>query len=82
MAKAKIVSIEDSAWSLLSGVLSEDNTDKLIQIICEKLEGKLPFWVPMGLVARILDHLLPEVLLEALQEVHSGKGYDETRTVG
>jgi hypothetical protein len=56
-------------WQLLDSLLSEENTDVLIEIIVGRLASRLPFWFPSRLAAKVLDALLPGVLLDALREL-------------
>jgi len=61
MTKAEIVQI------LEEEVLTEENTDLLINFIFDKID--LPWYVPGRIVKKILDRMLPEVLLDALKSV-------------
>ena len=60
---------------LLRGLLSEENTDKLIDQMMSKI--KFPWWVPAGIIRRTLDQLLPDVLLDALLGLLDGQDDDE-----
>ncbi len=46
-------------------VLTEENTDKLIEVLLDKVN--LPWWIPERIIRRVLDQLLPETLLQALR---------------
>lgn len=61
MTKAEIVQI------LEEDVLNEENTDKLIDFIVKKI--KLPWYVPGRIVKKVLDKMLPDVLLDALKSM-------------
>ena len=48
-------------------VLTEENTDKLIEIIFARLD--LPWYVPAGIAKKVLDRLLPDVILDGLKSL-------------
>lgn len=54
----------------LRGHVTEEVTDRLIQKAKEKVRPKLPWWAKplLSLSGKILDNLLPEVALDALEE--------------
>ena len=64
-------------------ILTEENTDFLIEFLAEKLKGK-KLWIfpfPVLLVKKTLDSLLPEKLLEAIRNTMVAKGMiSERRT--
>ena len=61
-------SVRDEFLLVLSTeVLNEENTDKLIDAIFDRIS--LPWWVPTAVAKRVLDRLLPETLLKAIQSI-------------
>lgn len=48
-------------------ILTEENTDKLIEALFNRLD--LPWWLPSGVAKRVLDRLLPDVLLDAIKSL-------------
>jgi hypothetical protein len=60
---------KDELLDVLRNLLSEENTDRLIAHILDAIGPRLPWWVPGGLVEKILDAILPGVLLDALAKL-------------
>lgn len=50
--------------ALTQHILTEHTTDEMIDLILSKIN--LPWWVPKGIVRRVLDQMLPGVLLDSL----------------
>lgn len=48
-------------------VLTEENTDRLIDAIFSRLH--LPWYVPSAIAKKVLDRMLPDVLLQALRAI-------------
>ena len=48
-------------------VFTEENTDKIIDLIFDNL--KLPWYVPSAIAKRVLDRMLPDILLNAIKGV-------------
>lgn len=66
MTYAQRIEIVDA---ISSEVLTEENTDQFIDILMIRLDPRLPWWVPGGLIRKVLDALLPGVLTDALREL-------------
>lgn len=49
-------------------ILTEENTDKVIAILVPRVKAKLPFWAQWLPIGRVLDALLPGVVLQVLEE--------------
>jgi len=49
----------------LRKVLTEENTDRFLDLLF--LSIHLPWWIPSRLARRVLDGILPESLLSALE---------------
>jgi hypothetical protein len=52
---------------ILRNILSEENTDKLIDVLMDKIN--FPWWLPSGIIRKTLDQMLPDVLLNAILEM-------------
>ena len=59
---ARLVTLET-----LRRVLTEENTDRLLDVIFGSI--RLPWWIPGRIARRVLDEILPEVLLGALERI-------------
>ena len=60
--------MRDELFQILEDeILTEENTDKLIDLIFDNLN--LPWYVPTVIAKRVLDRVLPEVLLTALRRI-------------
>ena len=55
---------KDQALAVVKRVLTEENTDKLKRTLKRGIKSKLPGWLKWVPVGRVLDALLPEVLVE------------------
>lgn len=51
----------------LRRVISEDRTDEWIELLFARI--KLPWWIPGWAARRALDQLLPEMLLDSLEDL-------------
>lgn len=60
----------DKTMELLRSVVTEERTDHMIDSLLARL--KLPWWVPKRLVKKVLDAMLPEAILNTLQDVLEG----------
>lgn len=49
--------------------ITEERTDELIDLLMAQIGGKLPWWIPGAIVRKILDALLPEVVVTALSKL-------------
>ena len=49
--------------------LTEESTDRLIAALMDVLPERMPWWVPEGVVRKVLDAMLPEVLIRGLRAV-------------
>ncbi len=52
---------------VLRSALTEENTDRFLDLVFVAL--RLPWWVPALIARRVLDAMLPEVLLGALEKI-------------
>jgi len=59
---ARIVTLDT-----LRKVLTEENTDRFLDLIFGTI--RLPWWIPSAIARRVLDGILPEVLLGALERL-------------
>lgn len=50
-------------------ILTEENTDALIEILMHKISGYLPFWLRWLPINSILDKLLPEAVLSVVEDL-------------
>jgi hypothetical protein len=48
-------------------VLTEENTDRLIELIFSRIN--LPWYVPGRIVKKVLDRMLPDILLDAIRNL-------------
>jgi len=61
-------SMKEELFNILATeVLTEENTDALIEAIFDRIN--LPWYVPSGIAKRVLDRMLPDVLLNAIADV-------------
>lgn len=56
-----------AALDVLQDALTEENTDRVLDLLFFSL--RLPWWIPAAIARRVLDGLLPEVLLGAIEKV-------------
>lgn len=59
--------IKQEILDALKEALSEENTDRVIDLMLLKLS--LPWWIPTGFVRKILDRLLPDVVINLIEEL-------------
>jgi len=59
--------VKDAILDALRDALTEENTDRLIDLMILKLS--LPWWIPTAFIRKILDRLLPDVVLNLLEEL-------------
>lgn len=57
------------ALDVVQGILTENNTDKLKDIIVARIKPHLPFWAKWLPIGRVIDALLPEVLLSVFKDL-------------
>ncbi len=62
--KEKLVALQ-----IVEQVLTEENTDALIEIIVKRVKKVLPFWAKWLPIGTVLDKLFPDVLIDALREL-------------
>lgn len=55
--------------SYLRANLTEEKTDEWISLLKRELDPHLPWWVPMSFVTFILDRLVPEAVLDAIDDL-------------
>lgn len=68
---------EDSrqaALRALEAILTEENTDALIEILMDMLP--LPFWMKWLPIGSVLDRLLPETLLNLFEKLLAPSPFD------
>ena len=59
---------KSAALAGVRAVLTEDNTDRIIEMLEARIASKLPWyarWMPLGV---ILDRMLPETLLRVFED--------------
>ncbi len=61
------------AVDVLRQVLTEENTDRLKDLIVTRIKRVLPRWARWLPIGRVIDALLPGVLLSVLEEVLGGR---------
>ena len=57
------------ALETIRSVLTEKNTDQLRNVLRHRIKRKLPRWARFLPIGRIIDALLPEVLLEFFEDI-------------
>ena len=57
------------AKDVIRSVLTEKHTDRVNDIIVARVKPHLPFWLRWVPIGRVLDALLPGVLLSVLDDV-------------
>lgn len=61
--------VRAAVMDFLRGNLTEERTDAWLDALMDTLGAALPWWIPGGIVRAILDHLVPEMLLDSLERV-------------
>ena len=54
---------------VLYAILTEDHTDRVKDAIVARIKPHLPFWARWLPIGRVIDALLPGVLLSVLEDV-------------
>ena len=57
------------ALDVLRSVLTEEHTDRAKDLIVARIKPHLPFWARWLPIGRVIDALLPEVLLSVFEEL-------------
>lgn len=63
-----------AALEALEKILTEENTDALIEILMDML--KLPFWLRWLPIGSVLDQVLPETLLDLFRKLLAPSPFD------
>ena len=59
------------ALTTARSILTEHNTDALIEVLVPRIKAKLPMWLKWLPLGTILDKILPGTLLSVIEEVLS-----------
>ena len=62
-----------AVFNILNDLLTEEATDKFKVYARDLIKAKLPVWLRWLPVGRVIDALLPEVLLAALEDLLLGE---------
>ena len=62
---------KQAALAVIRSVLTEENSDKLKRILKRGIKKKLPGWLRWLPIGKILDSLLPEVLIDFFEHLLS-----------
>ena len=57
------------ALDIIRSVLTEEHTDRAKDLIVARIKPHLPFWARWLPIGRVIDALLPEVLLSVFEEL-------------
>ena len=55
--------------NFLRQVVTEERTDAVIGFVVSRVGPRLPWWFPSALVRVVLDYILPDILLEAIERL-------------
>ena len=58
-----------AALAVIKSVLTEENSDKLKKTLKKGIKKRLPRWLKWLPIGKILDSLLPEVLVEFFERL-------------
>lgn len=63
------VSARNVVMQFLRKNMTEEKTDEFLDFIEDHLADALPWWFPMGIAKTVVDYLLPNVILDAIEDV-------------
>lgn len=58
----------------LRAEVTEERCDVAVAFLLGRARAVVPWWIPMGVVERVLDALLPEYLLDAVERALGASG--------
>ena len=60
--------VRQLAYDTLKDVLTEERTDSIKDLLVDGIKSKLPRWMRWLPIGKVIDALLPEVLLSVLKD--------------
>jgi len=62
-------SVRQDTLEVIKAYLTEENSDVFVRALTRRVKRRLPRWVRWLPVGRVLDALLPEILLEFFEDL-------------